>query len=234
MIECVFFDLYGTLITFRNREAIQRAAAARHGIELSGAQARRGYAAADAMMARHGEYTKLRGAEREQFFARYEQLVLEGSGRPVSRETALEVWRLVAAERPGFALFDDAVPGLTRLNDLGVTLGLISNIDRGGEELRRELGLGDLVKFAITSQDCGREKPDPGIFRAALERAGCDAARAVHVGDQVATDIKGAEAAGVRAVLLDRSEAFPDYNRHPRLATIEEVAAWVAERRAEG
>ena len=233
MIECVFFDLYGTLITFRNREAIQRAAAARHGIELTAAQVRNGYVAADAMMARHGEYTKLRGAERERFFARYEQLVLGGAEREVSLETALEVWRLVSAERPGFALFDDAVPGLTRLNDLGITLGLISNIDRGGEELCRELGLSDLVKFAITSQDCGHEKPSPGIFRAALERAGCNAAQTVHVGDQVATDIKGAEAAGLRAVLLDRNNAFPGYTRHPRCATISEVAAWVAERCAE-
>jgi FMN phosphatase YigB (HAD superfamily) len=47
------------------------------------------------------------------------------------------------------------------------------------------------------------EKPDPRIFRLALERAGVGPDEAVYVGDLYSVDIRGARAAGIEAVLLD-------------------------------
>ena len=49
----------------------------------------------------------------------------------------------------------------------------------------------------------GVEKPDPAIFRHALDALGVDPARAVHVGDTPAADVAGAIAAGARPVLVD-------------------------------
>ena len=46
--------------------------------------------------------------------------------------------------------------------------------------------------------------------RAPLERLGTDAARTVHVGDDPVTDVAGARAAGLSAILLDRSGRAPD------------------------
>ena len=43
-------------------------------------------------------------------------------------------------------------------------------------------------------------KPDPAIFRAALERLGVAPADAIHVGDSVEHDVAGARAAGLEAV----------------------------------
>ena len=51
----------------------------------------------------------------------------------------------------------------------------------------------------------GAAKPDPRLFEAALELADCDPADAVHVGDSPDKDVAGAEAAGVRALLIDRN-----------------------------
>jgi FMN phosphatase YigB (HAD superfamily) len=56
----------------------------------------------------------------------------------------------------------------------------------------------------------GVEKPHPEIFRMALERAGFKAEQAVFVGDTYATDMGGAEAAGLRGILLDRVGAYPE------------------------
>jgi putative hydrolase of the HAD superfamily len=56
----------------------------------------------------------------------------------------------------------------------------------------------------VTSATVGARKPDPEIFRAALEAAGCGAGEALHVGDSGEEDIAGARAAGIRAVLIDR------------------------------
>ena len=57
----------------------------------------------------------------------------------------------------------------------------------------------------VTSAGSGSRKPDPAIFAQALEIAGCGADEALHVGDTVAEDIAGADAAGIRALHLDRA-----------------------------
>ena len=53
-------------------------------------------------------------------------------------------------------------------------------------------------------------KPSPLIFRAALELVGCTAASAAMVGDSPEDDIEGARRVGIRAVLLDREDRYPD------------------------
>jgi putative hydrolase of the HAD superfamily len=55
----------------------------------------------------------------------------------------------------------------------------------------------------------GVAKPDPRIFKAALDEAGADPAATVHVGDQPVNDVAGALAAGITPVLIDR------FGRHP-------------------
>jgi HAD-hyrolase-like/Anti-sigma-28 factor, FlgM len=55
----------------------------------------------------------------------------------------------------------------------------------------------------IDSVMVGAAKPDPAIFRAALERCATDAAGAVHIGDMVSADVAGARAAGIEAIHLD-------------------------------
>jgi putative hydrolase of the HAD superfamily len=43
------------------------------------------------------------------------------------------------------------------------------------------------------------------IFREALRRTGADPASSIHVGDNYIADVLGARAAGIDAILLDRS-----------------------------
>ena len=50
----------------------------------------------------------------------------------------------------------------------------------------------------------GASKPDPAIFRAALEAVGCGPDDAVMVGDNPLRDIAGAQQAGLRGVWIDR------------------------------
>ena len=54
-------------------------------------------------------------------------------------------------------------------------------------------------------------KPDPGMFRLAMERVGAERPdRCVMVGDNLSTDIAGGRAAGMRTVWLTNGEARPD------------------------
>ena len=54
------------------------------------------------------------------------------------------------------------------------------------------------------SCEVGVEKPGAEIFLAALRRAGVTAREAVHIGDSYDHDVRGAEAVGMTAILLDR------------------------------
>jgi putative hydrolase of the HAD superfamily len=55
----------------------------------------------------------------------------------------------------------------------------------------------------IYSMDVGHAKPRPEIFAAAMQRLGIPAGEILHIGDNERTDVRGALAAGFRAVRLD-------------------------------
>ena len=119
-----------------------------------------------------------------------------------------------------FALFDDVPPLFAALRERGLAIGLISNTSRDLSAFA--LALGIEADFVLSSREHGRVKPCPTIFSAAIERAGTTVAHALMVGDSVRDDIGGAEAVGLRAVLVDRTDRYPD---HPgeRIRTLAEL-----------
>jgi len=119
----------------------------------------------------------------------------------LDREVSVET--MLAAIR--FRAFDDARPTLDSLRKSGMRLICVSNWDASLPEVLVRCGLGDALDGIVTSAKSGHKKPDPAIFLAALELAGCGTDEAIHVGDTVAEDIAGAAAAGIRALHLDRS-----------------------------
>jgi HAD superfamily hydrolase (TIGR01549 family) len=100
------------------------------------------------------------------------------------------------------------VPGVTELLrrlSRQVTLGIVTNNHTAEQEEKLEvLGLGRWFDFMITSESCGLSKPDPRIYRLALERAAVAPAEAVMVGDNWVSDVEGALAAGIPPVWLNR------------------------------
>jgi len=116
--------------------------------------------------------------------------------REVSVETMMDAIQ--------FRAFDDARPALNELRRAGLRLVCVSNWDISLPEVLAKCGLGDAVDGIVTSAGSGVRKPDPAIFMAALELAGCGADEAIHVGDTIEEDVAGAGAAGIRALHLDR------------------------------
>jgi HAD superfamily hydrolase (TIGR01509 family) len=55
----------------------------------------------------------------------------------------------------------------------------------------------------IYSMDIGHAKPRPEIFQAAVDALGIPAGEMLHIGDNERTDVRGALAAGFRAIRLD-------------------------------
>jgi len=97
----------------------------------------------------------------------------------------------------------DAEAALRLARAEGLRTAVISNSNGTIADILAELGLARHVEFVIDSSTVGVEKPDPRIFRLALERAGVAAHESVYVGDLYSIDVVGARAAGLRAILMD-------------------------------
>ena len=109
-----------------------------------------------------------------------------------------------------FLAYDDARPTLDALAAAGLRLAVVANWDVSLTDVLARLGLADPFEAIVTAAAVGAAKPDPRPFHRALEHLGTDAARCLHVGDDPVTDIAGARAAGMAAVLLDRAGRAPD------------------------
>jgi putative hydrolase of the HAD superfamily len=81
--------------------------------------------------------------------------------------------------------------------------GVISNSNGSVASILEALGFLPYLEFVLDSFVVGIEKPDPRIFRRALEQAGVAPHEAVYVGDLYSIDVLGARAVGMGAVLLD-------------------------------
>jgi putative hydrolase of the HAD superfamily len=123
------------------------------------------------------------------------------TSRELGREVTPE--QLMAAIR--FRAFPDAVPALGDLRERGLRLICVSNWDCSLADVLGRCGVRCLLDGVVTSAAVGARKPDPAIFAAALELAACEPAEALHVGDTDTEDLVGARAAGIPALLLDRS-----------------------------
>ncbi len=84
----------------------------------------------------------------------------------------------------------------------------VSNSDGRAELHLITFGLREGLEFVVDSHVVGMEKPDPRIFRIALDKLGLPAARTVYVGDIRCVDEAGSRAAGMHFVLVD---PFGDY-----------------------
>jgi HAD superfamily hydrolase (TIGR01549 family) len=192
--------------------------ARRHGLELD--PERYEPARQQASAALWGEQRSLDhdGAEH----ATFTRLIVEGmggAGEVVERvaSAAADAWN----DPSNFALYDDVRPALTRLERAGIPVGLVSNTHRELGDFIAAFGLE--VSFALSSRVHGRVKPCPTIFAAALALAGVEAAAAVMVGDTPAADVEGARAAGLRGILLDREERYPEAGPD-RIGSLDELS----------
>lgn len=146
----------------------------------------------------------------KEFWLAVYRLLLERLDLPVSDGLAEKLY-VEFTTLSNYRLFPDVGAALDRLAGAGLKLGLISNFEEWLERLLASLDVARYFDVRIISGIEGMEKPDPRIFRLALERAGVPASQSVYVGDNPEFDTKPAESVGMVGVLLDRRERFPDH-----------------------
>ncbi|XP_037304177.2 haloacid dehalogenase-like hydrolase domain-containing protein 3 [Pungitius pungitius] len=122
-------------------------------------------------------------------------------------------------------VFPDSKATLERCSSLGLEMGVVSNFDRRLEEILHVCGLRSHFRFLITSEEAGTAKPDPAIFKQALQRCGVLAANVAHVGDHYVNDYLASKSVGIHGLLLDRSNQrnARDVPAEHRLRSLEEL-----------
>ena len=104
-------------------------------------------------------------------------------------------------ERP----YPDAAPTLAELKRRGFRLGVIANQNPGTAQRLKDWDLLQYFDVVAPSAELGVAKPDPAIFRWALDQAGCSPSQAVMVGDRLDNDIAAAGRLGFHTVRLLRA-----------------------------
>lgn len=96
---------------------------------------------------------------------------------------------------------DDARETLETLRIRGKKLGIVTNGRTNRQHAKIDaLGIRSLFDAIVVSEEVGFRKPDPQIFRCALELCSASPEQAIHVGDHPDADIEGAVNAGLQAV----------------------------------
>jgi HAD superfamily hydrolase (TIGR01549 family) len=156
----------------------------------------------------------------------YFNRVLEHAGVPRSQSTdaALAEVRAYHSRSNLWEWVPDGTrESLARLASLGFRVAVVSNSNGTLRQKLERLGLLHHFSLVIDSAIEGVEKPDPRIFSLALERIGARAETTLHAGDFYNIDVVGARAAGLRAVLIDSANLYPDADCE-RFASLTELA----------
>jgi putative hydrolase of the HAD superfamily len=127
-------------------------------------------------------------------------------------------------DRANYRLFDDVMPAIDALAGSGVALGIVSNFEPWLEDLLGDLGVRDSFAVRVISGAEGVEKPDPRIYRLALERARVEPRDAAFVGDNLEFDVHPPAALGMFPVLVDRHRRHRELAGAARVSDLRELA----------
>jgi putative hydrolase of the HAD superfamily len=204
-MRAIFFDVGGTLVQpWPSVGEIYARVAARHGLAVRPA------AVETAFRSAWGQVPAVDGlkSSSRQWWRRLVSVVLPGATEELFDELFKEFERAEA-----WQLLPGVRETLTEVRRRRLHLGVISNWDERLRPLLANLGLADWDSMTI-SCEVGVEKPAREIFLRALRAAEVPAAEAWHVGDSAVEDVAGAEAAGLRAVLVQQpGELWPVVQR---------------------
>jgi HAD superfamily hydrolase (TIGR01549 family) len=205
VLRAVLFDLDDTLFDHRHgaREALQ-AVRERHEV----------LAAVDFLELdrRHAEileslHVRVLANEIALDAARHERFrrLFEGAGLAAEElEDGVLAQRAAAAYRAKYLQSWREVPGAKALLQAvkrRARVGIVSNnLTAEQYDKLQFCGFTNYLDAIVISEEAGAWKPDPTIFRVALERLGVAAEETVMIGDSWTADIAGARAAGVRAI----------------------------------
>lgn len=141
-------------------------------------------------------------------YKRFEELAnifqLTAEPRELS-ETYLELFKQHAIPFPG------VLNALRKLRKEGMKLFVLTNGFHDVQSTRiTKTGIQPLIDGFLSSEVVGKAKPDPLMFKMALEQLGLQKNEVIMIGDNYASDIVGALKFGIQAVYITASQVTND------------------------
>lgn len=98
-------------------------------------------------------------------------------------------------------LFDGAREFMDRMHAYGITMMVCTDLTAHIQHRKIEaLGIADDIRYLVTSEEAGKEKPAPEMFALCLKKLGVRPEEVCYIGDSPVKDVEGAAAAGMHAV----------------------------------
>jgi putative hydrolase of the HAD superfamily len=212
--ETIFFDVGYTLVEiYPSVPEIMLRALKEIGIATSDEQLQAAWDAGTRKYAQDNatatfEPTEANDRARELRYRR--QLLVELGIQSETRARQLFERENAIYDEPGTVrLYAETREALDRLRTAGYRLGIISNWGWNLRARCRQVGIADYFELILASAYAGCYKPNPAIFKLALDSMKVSPGRALHVGDDYRADVLGATGAGLDAVLVYRQEGHP-------------------------
>jgi|SRR5919108_2756681 putative hydrolase of the HAD superfamily len=201
-IDALTFDIGGTLIAPHPSVGhVYAEVAARHGVtNLSPERLNRQFAAAWRARTDFNHTREDWAALVDDTFA--------GLVRPPPSQSFFPVIYERFADAAAWKIYDDVLPTLDALASKGIPMAVVSNWDERLRPLLEELRLESYFEAIVVSCEVAFPKPSPVIFQHATQKLGLPPGSILHIGDSWSEDYEGAKAAGLQALLLDRSRHF--------------------------
>ena len=225
-IRAVFFDAAGTLIKPARRVGESYAhVAKKFGVEVSPPQLSERFRVcfdASSPLAFPGAPAAAIDGLEQDWWKRLVRQIFE-PWEPIDRfdDYFAELFDYFA--RPdAWALFPEVLETLSALRGRGLILGVISNFDSRLIGILHGLGAGQWFDEIVISSRAGHAKPDRRIFTAALAKHELEPNSAAHIGDSEEKDLRGANDAGLKGILVDRDGENPSA-AGPRVADLREI-----------
>lgn len=207
-VNAILFDCGETLVTLQpSREDIFVRAANSIGVKLEPEAVRRAYQLVDF----GNKYSSVNKHDRQHFYRTYNSELCDALGISGCFEELSPALVTQFEKETRWTLIEGVNELLATLASRDITLGIVANWDSKLSALAEALGIRNCFKLILASEDVGVEKPDPQIFRIALERLSLsDTPNSVlYVGNEYRADVTGARAAGLKPVLIDRANLYP-------------------------
>ena len=136
---------------------------------------------------------------------------------------ARTVYEAIRKPRPYGILLDDITAVLLDLKK-DFHLGIIANQHPQVLTALDEYGVGPLFDIKLIDEVVGVSKPDPAIFRMALDQADCAPGNALMVGDRPDVDISPAKTLGMRTVRFRRGILYTSYDPRTDMERADRIA----------
>ena len=215
-IQAVTLDVGGTMIApYPSVGHIYAAVAAGDGMKnLSPAVLNRNFAAAWRAK-NHFRHT------RDEWAALVDETFAGLTQLPPSRTFFPAIYRRFA-QADAWRIYDDVLPTLDALASKGMAMAVVSNWDERLRPLLDQLRLDSYFETIVVSCEVAFAKPSPVIFEHAAQKLGLAPESILHIGDSAEEDYKGAKAAGLHALLLDRGDSSA---RDGRIGSLRDLGA---------